>query len=287
MKKSTLHPDNPYKGQYHFEELIRVSPELEKFTRPNPMGDTTIDFSDNNAVLALNSALLKLYYNIDFWNIPEGYLCPPIPGRADYIHYIATLLGDTDDEVKVLDIGTGANCIYPIIGSTTFGWNFTGTDIDPMSIENARLIIESNDNIKDKVSIILQENKSNIFKGIIKENEFYDLTMCNPPFHASLKEAEAQNSRKVKNLNIADRKNFGGQKGELWCPGGEIFFLKKMIKESKEFSSQVNWFTALISKSENIRPLRGLARKSGANKVKIIEMSQGHKSSRLIAWTFS
>ncbi|MCV5737882.1 RlmF-related methyltransferase, partial [Escherichia coli] len=82
-------------------------------------------------------ALLTAYYDIDFWDIPEHYLCPPIPGRADYIHRVAELL---DGEVKgkyrhqnvrALDVGVGANCIYPIVGVTQYGWHYTGSDVDP------------------------------------------------------------------------------------------------------------------------------------------------------------
>lgn len=291
-QKSELHFKNPHKGRYNFDELLKSSPELKDYMKPNPMGDNTIDFSDGEAVLLLNKALLKHYYHINYWEIPKGFLCPPIPGRADYIHYAADLFKDETKELKVLDIGTGANCIYPIIGSQSYNWIFTATDIDKRSFDNAQKIIESNQNLKDKVTVVLQENKSFIFNGIIKEDDYYDLTMCNPPFHASEREAIQSNRKKIHNLNKhRDVKpqevlNFGGQKDELWCPGGEMFFLKKMIKESTKYKDQVTWFTSLISKSENVRPLRQFIRKNGATKVKVKEMSQGSKISRMIAWTF-
>jgi 23S rRNA (adenine1618-N6)-methyltransferase len=43
---------------------------------------------------------------------------PSIPGRADYIHYIADLLAESNNGIiprswdQGLDIGIGANCIY-------------------------------------------------------------------------------------------------------------------------------------------------------------------------------
>lgn len=285
MKESSLHSGNPLRGRYDFNELLKVSPELKGFLKENPKGDDTIDFSDRSAVLSLNRALLKYYYGIENWNIPEGYLCPPVPGRADYIHYISDLI-QHDHSVKVLDIGTGANCIYPIIGTQSYNWDFRATDIDPKAIKSAKSIVDSNENLKNRIEIVLQENKSNIFKGIIKPDDNFDITMCNPPFYASLKEAEDSNRRKVKNLGISESRNFGGQQTELWCPGGEMFFLKKMIKESSLFADQVTWFTSLVSKNENIRPLRRLVRKAGAKRVKVIEMSQGNKVSRLIAWSY-
>ena len=289
-KKGELHPNNPHKGKYDFEVLSKNIPQLKEYIRKNPRGEDTIDFSDNEAVILLNKALLKTFYNIDNWDIPKSFLVPPIPGRADYIHYIAELL-EKKDNVKVLDIGTGANCIYPIIGSQSYGWNFVASDIDSKSIENAQKIIDANKNLKDKIILKLQKNSDNIFEGIIDKTDRFDLTMCNPPFHSSLEAAIKANERKVSNLNKGNKEikkgfNFGGQKAELWCNGGELLFLKKMAKESVKFSSQVNWFTSLVSDKDNIKPLGKLLEKLGAKEVKVLEMSQGQKISRVLAWKF-
>ncbi len=124
-----------------------------------------------------------------------------------------------------------------------------------------------------------------------KNNEKFDLTMCNPPFHSSLEAAIKANERKVSNLNKGNKEikkgfNFGGQKAELWCNGGELLFLKKMAKESVKFSSQVNWFTSLVSDKDNIKPLIKLLEKLGTKEVKVLEMSQGQKISRVLAWKF-
>ena len=289
-KKGELHPNNPHKGKYDFEILGKNIPQLKEYIRKNPRGEDTIDFSDNEAVILLNKALLKTFYNIDNWDIPKSFLVPPIPGRADYIHYIAELL-EKKDNVKVLDIGTGANCIYPIIGSQSYGWNFLASDIDSKSIENAQKIIDANKNLKDKIILKLQKNRDNIFEGIIDKTDRFDLTMCNPPFHSSLEAAIKANERKVSNLNKGNKEikkgfNFGGQKAELWCNGGELLFLKKMAKESVKFSSQVNWFTSLVSDKDNIKPLIKLLEKLGTKEVKVLEMSQGQKISRVLAWKF-
>jgi len=290
-KKGELHPKNPHKGKYNFKLLVKNLPELKKYLKKNPRGEETIDFSDNKGVILLNKALLKTYYDIDNWDIPKGFLCPPIPGRADYIHYIAGLLKGKRKGVKVLDIGTGANCIYPIIGSQSYNWDFVASEIDPKSIENAKKIVDSNKVLKNKITLKLQKNRENIFEGIIEKNDKFDLTMCNPPFHASLEDALKANKRKVNNLNKKNKKvkkglNFGGQKAELWCPGGERLFLKKMAEESLRFSSQVTWFTSLISNKDNIKPTQKLLYKLGAKDIKILEMSQGQKISRILAWTF-
>ena len=290
-KKGELHPKNLHKGRYNFELLIKNLPELKGYIKKNPKGEDTIDFSDNKAVILLNKSLLKTYYNIEYWDIPKGFLCPPIPGRADYVHYIAELLGDESKDILVIDIGTGANCIYPIIGSQEYNWNFIGSDIDSASIENAKKIVEANKALNGKITLKLQKNRNNIFVGIIKKGEKIDITMCNPPFHSSLDEALEANRRKTNNLSkgktpLKKGLNFGGQKAELWCPGGERLFLKKMAEESSQFSKEVAWFTSLVSNKDNLKPTTKILEKLGAKQIKILEMSQGQKISRILAWTF-
>ena len=136
-EKPQLHPRNKHRGRYDFEKLTESNPELAPYVKLNPHNDLSIDFFNPDAVKMLNKALLKQYYDIANWDIPSHYLCPPIPGRADYIHHIADLLGSCNkgnipsgNKIKCLDIGVGANCIYPLIGNKEYGWSFIGCDID-------------------------------------------------------------------------------------------------------------------------------------------------------------
>lgn len=287
-----LHPNNPHQGRYDFPKLCTKTPELTGFLKPNPHGDQTIDFSDAKAVLCLNKALLAQFYGIQFWDLPEGYLCPPIPGRADYIHYLADLIEHTkpNQKARILDIGTGANLIYPIIGSQAYGWTFLASDIDAIAVNSATLIAESNSNLKKKIKVAQQSNTQSFFQGLITEADYFEATMCNPPFHSSAEEAKAGSDRKWRNLKGEQTKptalNFGGTKNELWCEGGERAFVKGMIQESTQFQTQVGWFTSLISKEENLKPLKQVLTQVGAIKVKVINMSQGQKVSRILAWSF-
>ena len=281
------------------EALCFSCPELRPYLKTNPRDETTIDFSDSKAVLHLNKALLAHYYQIANWQIPEGYLCPPIPGRADYIHYIADLLTSADHpevptgkNIQVLDIGTGANCIYPIIGSQSYGWRFVATDVDPVAVKVAEVIVQSNPHLRKLVKLRLQKNPGAVFKGIINPSDRFELSMCNPPFHASLDEAKAANQRKRSNLNKGTTArsdnplNFGGQNTELWCADGEIGFLTRMAKESVDYSRQVYYFTSLVSKRENVLPLKKLLSRLGAQQIDVVNMSQGQKVSRLLIWSF-
>ena len=302
-----MHPRNIHNQGYNFAELVKSHSDLERFVVISPSGNESIDFANPNAVKALNAALLKHYYGVDFWNIPANYLCPPVPGRADYIHALADLLdviSHTDSKIVGLDIGTGANLIYPIIGSQSYGWRFVASDIDKTAIQSANIIQAANPALRKKIRIRHQQNTDNIFNGIIEPSDNFAFSMCNPPFHVSQKAAIAGSVKKQTNLsrNKLKRKpnlkhnakpsikapllNFAGQKNELWCAGGELGFIQRMIAESINYPQQVGWFTSLVSKKETLKPLYNKLKAVNATEVKTIDMSQGNKASRIIAWRF-
>ena len=294
--KSELHPRSQHRERYNFKKLIKSSPKLAAYVAPNKYGDESIDFFNPAAVKELNKALLLHHYNLDYWDIPEHYLCPPIPGRADYIHNIADLLKGNSSEIpqgnhiRGLDIGVGANCIYPIIGQHEYGWSFIGSDTDEKAISSAKEIEQRNYNLKSTVEIRRQEKSNDFFHNILKPEEKVDFTICNPPFHASLDDAQKASLKKLKNLKGKRPSkallNFGGQQNELWTKGGEARFVKDMIYESKQFGKQCYWFTSLISKEVTLKPTYKILQKVNATEVKTIEMGQGNKISRFIAWTF-
>jgi 23S rRNA (adenine1618-N6)-methyltransferase len=293
----TLHPRNLHNDRYDFPTLIKTKPQLQEFVKPNKYEDLSIDFANPQAVITLNQALLAHFYAIENYTIPNGYLCPPIPGRADYIHHIADLLASCNNGVIPkgkavigLDVGIGANGIYAIIGASVYDWDFVGSDIEAEAIKSVENIVNSNDSLKEKIQCKLQTNPENIFKGIIGKDDFYDFTLCNPPFHKSLKDAMDGNKRKVQNLTkqktTKNALNFGGKNNELWCKGGEITFIKNMIKESFEFKNNSLWFTTLVSKKENLPFIYKALEDIKAVEIKTIDMSQGQKITRVVAWTF-
>jgi 23S rRNA (adenine1618-N6)-methyltransferase len=297
IEKNNLHPRNPHRFQYDFEELIKRCLALKPFVFINKYGSQTINFANPEAVKMLNTAILRHFYDISYWDIPANYLCPPIPGRADYIHYIADLLASSNNKiipegksVKVLDIGIGANCIYPIIGSSAYGWQFVGSDIDPVSVQSAKNIVEQNSTLTNKIDVRLQPSSADIFKGIIAPDEVFDVSICNPPFHTSLEEANRGTQRKIKNLSGRKPQkvvlNFGGKEGELWCEGGEEKFVIKMIQESAIIPDKCVWFTSLISKKEHLPNIYKALKNAKVFDIQTIEMAQGQKVSRIIAWTF-
>lgn len=295
--KSGLHPRNKHRERYDFKQLLASLPDLAPFVRLNKYHDESVDFSNPDAVKMLNKALLKCFYDIDNWDIPGGYLTPPIPGRADYIHHIADLLRNNNfgniprgNKIRCLDIGVGANCIYPIIGNSEYGWSFIGTEIDKVAIESANKIIELNPSLTGKIECRLQENPKDFFYGVIRKDEIIDLSICNPPFHASLEEAKSGTLLKISNLNKKKatevKLNFGGQSHELWCEGGEERFVRNMIRQSKKFATNCFWFSTLVSKQSSLKSMYKVLEECKAIQVETIPMGQGNKTSRIVAWTF-
>ncbi len=296
-EKTKLHARNKHRERYDFKKLIVNCPALAAFVQVNPFGDESIDFFNPAAVKMLNKALLQHFYNITDWDIPANYLCPPIPGRADYVHHLADLLAVKNNgiipqgkQIKCLDIGVGASCVYPIIGHHEYGWSFVGAEIDSVSVASANKIIDSNPQLKDRINIRLQKNHKNIFLDIIENDEMIDAVICNPPFHASQADADAGSLRKLSNLQnkriTKPALNFGGQNAELWCPGGEVQFVTNMIYQSKLFAHSCFWFSSLIAKQTHLKAIYAALEKASAYEVQTIAMGQGNKTSRIVAWTF-
>ena len=280
-----MHTKNKHQKDYNFELLVQKFPQLNSFIIEK-YGKKTIDFSNAKAVKTLNQALLKTHYNIDYWDFSDANLCPPIPNRVDYIHHLNDLIGKNDKPIKILDIGTGATLIYPLLGNALYQWHFVGTDIDSKSLKNAQKIINKN-NLIDAITLREQKKPQQILKGILKEKEQFTATMCNPPFYKSEKEAITQNDKKQKNLKLTNKKrNFSGVSNELWYKGGEKAFLHNYLYESSHYKENSIWFTSLVSKKENVKSLAESAKKLGIKTFKVIPMKQGNKSSRIVAWSF-
>ncbi len=295
-----MHPRNRHQGHYDFPKLILICPELVPFVLASPIGEPSIDFADARAVRLLNRALLCAQYGVQHWQLPDGYLCPPIPGRADYLAGLADILTEAKPNLAaatacVLDVGVGASCIYPLLGHAQYGWQFVGSDIDQQALAAAQHNIDANQ-LQNAIELRHQPQRGQIFTGVIQVQDRFALSICNPPFHASAAEAARGSARKWRNLAqsddvIADRVspnlNFGGKGSELWCTGGEASFIKRMINESAKFGAQVRWFSSLVAKAEHLPDIYKQLKKHAAKDVRTVVMAQGNKQSRFVAWTFS
>lgn len=296
-EKSGLHPRNPHRFGYDFAALIATNPSLEQFVITNKFKTETIDFSNPAALKSLNASLLMHHYDIKWWDIPAGYLVPPIPGRADYIHCAADLLASVNKgiiprghTITVLDIGVGASCVYPIVGVKEYDWSFVGTEVDIKAIQSAQKIITSNEILQGSVEIRHQKNSANLLYDVVVAEDEFDLVICNPPFHASMEEVREGAERKWNNLkgnsSVQHLLNFGGNTSELIFPGGEAAFVNRLISQSVHLPTSCYWYTTLISKELTLKHTQAALKKLPVTDVQIIQMSQGQKQSRLLAWTF-
>ncbi len=299
-----LHPRNRHHGRYDFPALIRAHPPLARHLVAHPVEGDTVNFADPAAVLALNRALLAHHYGLDRYELPSGALCPPIPGRADYLHHLADLLAETTPDrqpprgpaVRILDLGVGANCIYPLLGAREYGWSFIGADISPASLDSARRLVAAHAHVgvADLIELRHQPDPRTLFAHVTAPGETFAASLCNPPFHASASEAAAGTTRKLRNL-AAGRShrsagqpalNFGGQANELWCEGGELGFLRRMIAESAARPTLCHWFTSLVAKSAHLPELEKALASARATELRVIPMRHGQKHSRILAWRF-
>ncbi len=295
-----MHQNNPNKDGYDMNALVNILPELKPFILKSKSNRLTIDFSDSKAVKALNRAILKKDYGVEFWDIPDGYLCPGIPGRADYLYHLADVIEVPEGRnISALDIGTGANLVYPLVASHALKWNVVATDVEAHSVNSAKEIVRLNKGLSKKIDVRQQPDKAFIFKNIIQKDEYFDVSICNPPFHASEQAATQGSERKSRNLkqnkskrgsNLMasknDALNFSGASNELWCKGGELVFIRDMIEQSIKFKDQVGLFTCLVAKKDHLPAIKMAFKTAKVKDFKIIEMSQGSKISRFVAWSF-
>jgi|TARA_B110000914_G_scaffold218787_1_gene226532 23S rRNA (adenine1618-N6)-methyltransferase len=290
-----LHNNNPFKTGYNFKELVKYNSRLVEYVNLNEFNKETIDFNSNEAIYELNRSLLLANFSLSKYYLPKGYLIPGVPGRLNYLLHLKGFIHkkfnySNEQQLRGLDVGSGANAIYCILGAQHFNWIMVGSEFDLTAIEVSKKNILSTKNLDKKINIRRQLNKSFLLKNIITENDYFDFTVCNPPFHSSKEEAAKNALLKANNLKKSENKkaitpNFSGQANELWCNGGEQLFIKRLIKESILFKEQVKVFSSLVSKSNSLIIIKQQLKKVNA-RFYILPMNQGNKKSRLIFWWF-
>ncbi|MDO6738484.1 23S rRNA (adenine(1618)-N(6))-methyltransferase RlmF [Wenyingzhuangia sp. 2_MG-2023] len=285
--RNKTHARNKNIDRYDLQALVKTIPNLTNYIQPNVKGEDTIDFKNPVAIKTLNTALLKYYYGIEYWVFPDTFICPSIPNKADYVHHMADVLMESNfgtlpqgNKITCFDLGMGASCIYPIIGITEYDWNFVGSDIDEKSIIAAQAIVNKNKVLKNKMECKIQANPKDFFYSIIDKETKVDLAICNPPLYANLKDAQTETQKKSAPFTVAEIGD------EIIYEGGETGFLQRYVKESKKFSENCFWFSALVHKSSNQKGMVEFLDELGATQTKAIPMGLGNKASQIIAWTF-
>ncbi|CAA0807760.1 methyltransferases [Striga hermonthica] len=305
-RRPGIHPRNKYADNTpDFGLLASSYPSFEQYVFYSHDGRPKIDWTDFNATRELTRVLLLHDHGINWW-IPDGQLCPTVPNRSNYIHWIEDLLASDiigvsksdDDVIKGFDIGTGANCIYPLLGASVLGWKFVGSDITDVAVEWANRNVESNPNISDLIEIRrvgteditsqveeLQTggsaglrrsyNGPPVLLGVVKDGEIFDFCMCNPPFFETMEEA-----------GLNPKTSCGGTLEEMVCFGGELAFITRIIEDSVKLKHTFRWYTSMVGRKYNLSILVSELWNVGATVVKTTEFVQGRTSRWGLAWSF-
>ncbi|KAK4803014.1 hypothetical protein SAY86_001217 [Trapa natans] len=313
--QATIHPRNKYSEKPpDFALLASTYPSFEPFVFYSRDGRPRIDWTDFNATRELTRVLLLHDHGLNWW-IPDGQLCPTVPNRSNYIHWIEDLLlseiiprpNPCQDNVRGFDIGTGANCIYPLLGASLLGWRFVGSDVTDVALEWAERNVRSNPQISEMIEIRragcharCAQTEDSFAKGsvnsdsnvdqrnleecylelpilcdVLRDGETFDFCMCNPPFFESMEEA-----------GLNPKTSCGGTPEEMVCPGGEKAFISRIIEDSAKLKQSFRWYTSMVGRKTNLKSLIFKLREVGVTIVKTTEFVQGQTCRWGIAWSF-
>ena len=267
-----------------FSLLIKKFPELTKYTLlKNEDGEYSFNWSDNKLSLLITKCILDFYFKIKYYSIPNNFLIPPVPSRLNYINLIKTLLisfniltSKEENEIIGIDIGTGANLIYPLLGYSLYKWKFICSEINNEAFENSIKIIKEN-KLEEYIKLIKQKYKNYIFVGIINREKKYTFSICNPPYYDY--EDEIKKEDKNKNCEY----NFD----EIYYKNGEVGFFNKYFQESLCYSKNIFLFTYLIGKKSNAEKIYDQI--SEDKNIKYCDMKKiktGNNIRYIIFWTF-
>lgn len=283
---STTNPRNKYSDNPpDFASLASLYPSFKPFVSFSSASSSRprIDWTDYNATRELTRVLLLHDHSLTWW-IPDGQLCPTVPNRSNYIHWINDLLSSShilptpssSSIVKGFDIGTGANCIYPLLGASLFGWSFVGSDVTDVALEWAEKNVRSNPHVSDLIEIRdSREEEEEVLVGVVKDSETFDFCMCNPPFFETFEEA-----------GLNPKTSCGGTRAEMVCDGGEQAFVTRIIQDSAVLKQRFKWYTSMLGKKANLKLLISKLWGVGVTVVKTTEFVQGQTSRWGLAWSF-
>ncbi|KAL1554425.1 23S rRNA (adenine(1618)-N(6))-methyltransferase [Salvia divinorum] len=313
-------PPNRYADNLpDFAQLASLYPSFEPYVFYSRDGCPRIDWTDFNSTRELTRVLLLHDLGVNWW-IPDGQLCPTVPNKLNYIHWIEDLLAlDIVPAIRVegdittgFDIGTGANCIYPLLGSSVLGWKFVGSDITDIAIEWANKNVESNPHLSNLIEIRwagvghgvgISENNpilssegsvqlsnpgtenvgflaSSVLETQLNAKKYYD----GPPvLIGSVKDGEKFDFcmcnppffETMEEAGLNPKTSCGGTPAEMVCSGGEHAFIKHIIEDSATLKDIFRWYSSMVGRKLNLNILVSELWKVGATVVKTTEFVQG------------
>ncbi|KAM0425150.1 hypothetical protein ACHAPT_009711 [Fusarium lateritium] len=285
-------PEDHLTRDRHFADLYKKTPDFKQLALQDKdfavlWNKHKTDFFDNpQCVKQLTKTLLKLDFGIEM-ELPDDRLCPSVTVRHNYSLWLKDTLDATGYEepggkLVGLDIGTGASCIYPLLGCTQRSWEFIATEIDEKNLEYARKNVALN-KLEDRIRIVERKPTDALIPLDDLNIDKIDFTMTNPPFYKSEQEM-------IKSAEQKSRPPFTactGAKVEMVTDGGEVAFVDRILKESLKLRERVRWYTAMFGFLTSLVDFVAKLREHGIDNYAITEFVQGSKTRRwAVAWSF-
>eukprot|EP00188_Purpureofilum_apyrenoidigerum_P004137 Plantae.Rhodophyta-Purpureofilum_apyrenoidigerum.ctg4552.p1 GENE.Plantae.Rhodophyta-Purpureofilum_apyrenoidigerum.ctg4552~~Plantae.Rhodophyta-Purpureofilum_apyrenoidigerum.ctg4552.p1 ORF type:complete len:421 (-),score=41.32 Plantae.Rhodophyta-Purpureofilum_apyrenoidigerum.ctg4552:1282-2457(-) len=276
FKRARHHVDNPYREtKPDFAKLAADYPELEKHVIRSPNGSVHVDLKTVNGQRELTAAILKQDFGL-IWHLPEGHLCPTVPSRIDYILWMRDVaLGpparrvDGPGKTLIVDVGTGASCIYPLLGTRLLLQSqFIAIDNDSEALASARANVSAN-GLNDRIAV-----RYGTFFSALAGDDVVDFTLCNPPFYAV-----------DEDIGCHPRRQRSGSCTQLITDGGESKFLGMLAQQSAE-KRNIKWFSTLIGFKRDVQPFESKLKALGAEKVVQTVLQPARTARWAVAWTF-
>lgn len=257
--------------------------------------------------------MLKKYFDVQKYPLPLGYLIPNVSGRfyslillkkliekkeAEQLQSGNSIISKTQVEAlffereekrvhkngqkrRIIDLGVGANCIFPLLAAKAFDWKVLGFEKNEKSYKIAQEIITSN-NLEKEITLECNATYERlIFDFFTKfrsgeEDHVHDALICNPPFYFNFKDFKKRK-----------RKGFTGKPHEVICEGGEVRFAKSLITESEMLRKKIRWFSLYLSEKSSMFALkRKLDSLDSVSRVFHRIIPLGKKKRFFLAWTF-
>ncbi|XP_021602334.1 RNA N6-adenosine-methyltransferase mettl16 isoform X2 [Manihot esculenta] len=326
-ERPTIHPKNKYANNPpDFSLLASLYPSFKPFVFYSPDGRPRIDWTDFNSTRELTRVLLLHDHGLNWW-IPDGQLCPTVPNRLNYIHWIEDLLSDTisknnknGDIVRGFDIGTGANCIYPLLGASLLGWSFVGSDVTDVALEWAERNVKNNPHISELVEVrkvtdcqetlsiedpnnaesVNGKNRTDMNGSLVDSGSFTLPVDAYKNYHGPpILVGVVRDNEKfdfcmcnppffetMEEAGLNPKTSCGGTPMEMVCPGGEKAFISTIIEDSVVLKESFRWFTSMVGRKANLKFLISKLRDVGVTVVKTTEFVQGQTCRWGLAWSF-
>ncbi|WVW82082.1 hypothetical protein I302_104087 [Kwoniella bestiolae CBS 10118] len=285
-----MHRDNPYLTKKpDFARLASRFPDFAQYVTISEEGYASIDFQNPAALRSLTRCLLKEDWDLDV-GLREDRLCPTLTNRLDYLLHVLDLepylaASPSSRPLRVLDIGTGATAIYPILlHRLRPDAQITATELDELSYNHSLSVLSQNSIPSSSINAVHAPSAEPILFPILdNEREEWDLTICNPPFFGSEEEMKEGQEGKELGAHAAPT----AANNELITPGGEIAFVGKMIKESLKIGERCRWYTSLIGKYSSLTPLIELLREHKIDNYLLKSIKQSKTTRWILGWSYS